>query len=98
MLSDARVWLALSCAMPIVVVLMTLAPLDVQRLRRIAVGAAVGMLSTSIAAARLPHAVYIRTSALTWAPGGEALVRVDALSSVLLPLAAGLWLLTVAVT
>ena len=40
----------------------------------------------------------IRTSALSWAPRGEAIVRVDSFSSVLLPFAAGLWLLTVAVT
>ena len=40
----------------------------------------------------------IRASALTWIPGGEALIRIDTLSSVLLPFAAGLWLLTVAVT
>src|SRR4029450_13329158 len=44
------------------------------------------------------RAVSIRTSAFTWARGGEAIVRVDTLSSVLLPFAAGLWLLTVAVT
>src|SRR5439155_8639728 len=40
----------------------------------------------------------IRTSALSWIPGGEAVVRINTLSSVLLPFAAGLWLLTVAVT
>jgi NADH-quinone oxidoreductase subunit M len=40
----------------------------------------------------------IRTSALTWIPGGEELFRIDTLSGVLLPFAAGLWLLTVAVT
>jgi NADH-quinone oxidoreductase subunit M len=44
------------------------------------------------------RAVSIRTSAFSWAPGGEAIVRVDTLSAVLLPFAAGLWLLTVAVT
>jgi NADH-quinone oxidoreductase subunit M len=40
----------------------------------------------------------IRTSALGWIRGGEEIVRIDTLSSVLLPFAAGLWLLTVAVT
>ena len=40
----------------------------------------------------------IRTSALSWVPGGEAIIRIDTLSAVLLPFAAGLWLLTVAVT
>src|SRR5262249_30162941 len=38
------------------------------------------------------------STTFTWAPGGEALIRIDALSAVLLPLAAALWLLTVAVT
>ena len=37
-------------------------------------------------------------SVLTWIPGGEDFIRIDTLSSVLLPFAAGLWLLTVAVT
>src|SRR5437773_11099751 len=40
----------------------------------------------------------IRTTALSWLTEGEAVIRIDALSSVLLPFAAGLWLLTVAVT
>src|SRR5262249_27320905 len=40
----------------------------------------------------------IRSFALTGAPGGEAIIRVDTLSAALLPLAAALWLLTVAVT
>jgi NADH-quinone oxidoreductase subunit M len=44
------------------------------------------------------RAFSIRTSVLSWAPGGEAVIRIDALSDVLLPFAAGLWLLTVAVT
>ena len=44
------------------------------------------------------RALSIRTSALSWVPGGEAIIRIDTLSAVLLPFAAGLWLLTVAVT
>jgi NADH-quinone oxidoreductase subunit M len=44
------------------------------------------------------RAMSIRTSALTWIPGGEAIIRIGTLSGVLLPFAAGLWLLTVAVT
>ena len=44
------------------------------------------------------RALSIRTSALSGAPGGEAVIRINALSSVLLPFAAGLWLMTVAVT
>ena len=97
-LSDPRMWLAVAAAMPIVVMLRTLGHGDVERLRRFAVGAAVAMVAASMALARLPHTIHVRTSALTWVPGGEALLRVDGLSSALLPLAAGLWLLTVAVT
>ncbi len=44
------------------------------------------------------RALSIRTSALSWVPGGEAIIRIDTLSGVLLPFAAGLWFLTVAVT
>src|SRR6185295_12256638 len=33
-----------------------------------------------------------------WAPGGDAVIRLNTLSAVLLPFAAALWLLTVAVT
>jgi NADH-quinone oxidoreductase subunit M len=42
--------------------------------------------------------VAVRTGALSLAPGTEAIVRIDTLSAALLPLAASLWLLTVAVT
>ena len=58
------------------------------------------MLLASLAVAVSPdlRGVSIRTSLLSAVPGGEALVRIDALSSALLPFAAGLWLLTVAVT
>jgi len=97
-MTDPRVWLAIAATMPAAIILLTLAPVDVERLRRFAVGAAVAMLAATIEVATLPHTIAIRESALTWAAGGEALLRVDGLSSVLLPLAAGLWLLTVAVT
>jgi NADH-quinone oxidoreductase subunit M len=74
--------------------------LDVDRLRRLAVASAAAMLLAALVVTVSPsvRAFSIRTSALTSAPGGEALVRIDTLSVVLLPFAAGLWLLTVAVT
>ena len=97
-MSDPRVWMAIAALMPATVAVLTLVRLDVERLRRIAVAAAVVMVIASLRVAALPHTIGIRSSALTWAEGGEAILRVDALSSVLLPLAAGLWLLTVAVT
>jgi NADH-quinone oxidoreductase subunit M len=58
------------------------------------------MMLVAIVVALVPgiRDVSIRTAALTGIPGGEELVRIDTLSSALLPFAAGLWLLTVSVT
>jgi NADH-quinone oxidoreductase subunit M len=99
-MSDAWVWLAGLVALPAVVIGASLFRLDVERLRRLAVVSAATMLSAALVIAVSPslRTISIRTSALSWAPGGEAVVRIDALSAVLLPFAAGLWLLTVAVT
>src|SRR5437773_12080100 len=99
-MNDACVWLAALAGMPILIVGASLVRLEVERLRRLAVAAAAAMLVVSLAGTVSPYlrTFSIRTSALRWAPGSEAIVRLDALSSVLLPFAAGLWLLTVAVT
>jgi NADH-quinone oxidoreductase subunit M len=99
-MSDARLWIAVVAALPALVVGVSFLPIDVERLRRLAVVAAVLMLLTSLVIAVTPalRALSIRTSALTWVPDGEAIIRIGALSGVLLPFAAGLWLLTVAVT
>ena len=65
-----------------------------------AVASALVQLLLALVVAMTPglRALSIRSSALTWVPGGEAIVRVDTLSAVLLPFAAALWVLTVAVT
>jgi NADH-quinone oxidoreductase subunit M len=97
-MSDPRVWLVAAAGMPIAIVYASLRGVEVERLRRLAVAAAAALLLASLALAASPRTLSIRTSALSWTPGGEALVRIDSVSSVLLPLAAGLWLLTVAVT
>jgi NADH-quinone oxidoreductase subunit M len=99
-MSDARVWLAILLALPTFVIAASWLRLEVERLRRLAVTSALAMLLAALAIAIVPplRALSIRTSALTWAPAGEALLRIDVLSAVLLPFAAGLWLLTVAVT
>lgn len=99
-MSDPRVWLAGVIALPVAVIFATWLRLDVERLRRLAVGSSAVMVLGTLAIATSPglRTLSIRTAAFTWAPGGEALVRVDALSTVLLPFAAILWLLTVAVT
>src|SRR5690606_15721782 len=56
------------------------------------------LVALSIALSADLRGMSIRTSALTWDPGGEAILRVGMLSAALLPFAAALWLLTVAVT
>jgi NADH-quinone oxidoreductase subunit M len=56
------------------------------------------MVAVALAMSSQLRGLSIRTDALSRIPGGEAILRVDTLSAALLPLAAGLWLLTVAVT
>ena len=99
-MNDARFWLALLAAWPLVVVAASTARIDVERLRRLAVGSAILMLATALVVALSPslRGFSIRSSLSSWAAGGEAIVRVGTLSAVLLPFAAALWLLTVAVT
>ena len=53
---------------------------------------------SSIAVSPALHDFSIRTVGAQLGSGGEAIIRIDTLSAVLLPFAAGLWLLTVAVT
>jgi NADH-quinone oxidoreductase subunit M len=99
-MSDARLWLAGLVALPTLVIGASCFRVDVERLRQLAVASAVAMVLAALVIALSPplRDFSIRTSALTWTPGGEELIRIDTLSSVLLPFAAGLWLLTVAVT
>jgi len=99
-MSDAWLWLAGLVALPGLVIGASFLGVDVERLRTLAVASAVATLLAALVIAVSPplRALSIRTSALSWVQGGEAVVRVDALSAVLLPFAAGLWLLTVAVT
>ena len=99
-MSDSLRWLAVLVALPALVISATWSQLEIERLRRLAVASAVGMLLAALVVVVSPtsFAFAIRSSAFTSAPGGEAILRVDSLSSVLLPFVAGLWLLTVAVT
>jgi NADH-quinone oxidoreductase subunit M len=97
---DARLWIGGLITWPALVIGASFLRLDVERVRRLAVGAAIAMLVEALVVPLVPSLrdFSIQTSVLSAAPGGEAVVRVNALSSVLLPFAAGLWLLTVAVT
>jgi NADH-quinone oxidoreductase subunit M len=99
-MNDAWLWLAVLVALPALVIGASFLHLDVERLRRLGVASALAMLLAAlvISVSTRLRDISIRTSALSWTPGGEAIVRIDALSAVLLPFAAGLWLLTVAVT
>ncbi len=99
-MSDARLWLVALAALPALVIGASFLRVDVERLRRLAVVSAVAMLLAALVIAVSPplRALSIRSAALSWVPGGEAILRIDTLSAVLLPFASGLWLLTVAVT
>ena len=99
-MNDAGMWLAGIAALPVLVIGVSFLRIEVEHLRRLAVASAIAML---VAALVIPLSPAVRnfslhTSALSWIPGGEDVVRVDTLSVALLPFAAGLWLLTVAVT
>jgi len=99
-MNDPRIWLACVVGLPVTVLGVSFLPLTVERLRSFAVASALSMLGVSLAVAVSPtlRTLSIHTTALTGMPEGEALLRLNALSVVLLPFAAGLWLLTVAVT
>jgi NADH-quinone oxidoreductase subunit M len=97
---DARLWLAALAAPPVLVVAASYRDRSVDRLRWLAVASAVFQLAVAIgiALSRSLWTFSIHSNALARIAGGEAIVRIGSLSAWLLPLAAGLWLLTVAVT
>jgi NADH-quinone oxidoreductase subunit M len=99
-MSDARLWCAGLVALPAVVIGASYLRVGVEHLRRLTVVAAIAMLLGALLIPLSPSLsnFSIRTSALTWIPGGEDILRINTLSSALLPFVAGLWLLTVAVT
>jgi len=99
-MNDASLWLAGLVALPSLVIIVSFLRVDVERLRRLAVVSAIAMVLAAFVIALSPtlRAFSVRSSALTSLPGGEEVIRVDTLSVALLPFAAGLWLLTVAVT
>jgi NADH-quinone oxidoreductase subunit M len=99
-MTDARLWLAGILFLPVLVIGASYFRIEVERLRRLAVASSAVMLLATFVIAVSPQlrTFSIRTTALSWLTEGEAILRIDALSSVLLPFAAGLWVLTVAVT
>jgi NADH-quinone oxidoreductase subunit M len=99
-MSDALLWLAGLVTLPVLVIGVSFLSVDVERLRRLAVATAAAMVVTAfvIALSVSLRGYSIRTPPSGWLAGGEAVVRIDTLSAALLPFAAALWLLTVAVT
>lgn len=92
--TSSLLWLGALGGLPALVVVASLFRLELERLRRLAFTAASGLVVVALA----PMVTAPLRRLLVATTGGEALLRVNALSSVLLPLAAALWLLTVAVT
>ena len=89
-MSDARLWLGAFVAVPAFVIGVSFLRVDVERLRRLAVTSAIAMLIGTLVVPLMPSLrdFSLRSSALSWSPGGESVVRIDTLSSVLLPFAA----------
>ena len=97
-MNSAVFWVAALAALPVAVIALSFLRRDVERLRWLSVASAATMVAVALAMSSQLRGLSIRTEALSRIPGGEAIVRIDTLSAALLPLAAGLWLLTVAVT
>lgn len=99
-MTEIMVWLACLTGLPACVVLASFSGIHVERLRQIATGCAAALVVASALVFFVPG---LQRFAIP-VPGGlgglwgESVLRMDALSSDLVPLAAGLWLLTVAVT
>jgi NADH-quinone oxidoreductase subunit M len=99
-MSDARLWLAGLIALPVLVIAASYLRLEIERMRQLAVTAAIVMVLAALMILSSPSLrdFSIRTTALGWSPGGEEIIRIDTLASALLPFVGALWLLTVAVT
>lgn len=99
-MNEPTPWLIALVLLPAAVIAVSYLLQDVDRLRRLAVVSAGGMVLVAFAIAISPRLrdFSIAAAALTANAGNESLLRIDALSAALLPFAAGLWLLTVAVT
>ena len=79
-MSDARLWLVALAALPALVIGASFLRVGVERLRRLAVVFAVAMLLAALVIAVSPplRALSSRRAALSWVPGGEAILRIDA--------------------
>lgn len=93
-------WLVCVAALPLVIVFASHTRLHVERVRSLSVGCAVALVGVTVLVFAVPD---LRAFEIPFDPGqsvllGPSLFRVDAFSSMLVVLAAALWLLAVAVT
>src|ERR1043166_593535 len=99
---SSSLWLRITSLFdpPLLVMGLSFLRIHVERLRTVSVISAAASLLAAVGVAFSPglRTFSIQSTALSWIPGGEAVVRINSFSSVLLPFAAGLWLLTVSVT
>ncbi len=95
-------WLLVLLAIPASIVGIGSFPIDAERLRRFALGAACLLFGGSIALAAAFRSLAIPAATDPWDPAallyGTPLFRIDALSSLLIPFTALLWVLAVGVT
>lgn len=99
-MTEALVWLAVLAALPGFVVLASFLPVRVNTLRMFTVASAVSMLAVTCLAFLRPQLLELelRTPPGWGLLGDHLYLRVDELSSLLIPFAAVLWTLTVSVT
>ena len=76
-MTDPRVWVAGLIALPTMVIGASWLRIDVERLRRLAVVFAIAMVLAALVIPMTPSLrdFTIRTSALTWVPGGEDILK-----------------------
>ena len=80
-MSDPKWWLAGLLVLPVVTIGLSLLRVHVEHLRRLTVVSSIAMLLATLYIAMTPglRDFSIRSSALTWIPGGEAVIRIDTL-------------------
>ena len=103
-MTELGLWLLGLAALPLAVVLASLSGLGLERLRDLAVACAAGLVALASLAVFVPAVgeasiPWPLADRLPWAPlWGPSVARTNQLVDVLIPMVAGLWLVTVTVT
>ena len=98
-MSDARLWVAGLVALPALVIGASALRIDIERLRRLAVVSAIAMVLAALVIALSPRCATLRSAPPRSRRFPTKKTSFESIRSrALLPFAAGLWLLTVAVT